>query len=144
MKLLKILPIFGFLTGCAAAPAVSSLSGMFHPASGSQVLTSTSVYLDKQNYKIIKTNVIGSSTGFSLFGLFSLQSPTYSEAITRLYQSAGIPEGKSQAIVNVAHEHTSTYFILFGLPKITVRADIVEFTDDGSALAKAQGIEIIH
>jgi len=28
------------------------------------------------------------------------------------------------------HEQTSTYFILFSLPKITVRADIIEFIDD--------------
>ena len=31
------------------------------------------------------------------------------------------------------HEQTSTYFILFALPKITVRADVVEFIDDEAA-----------
>jgi hypothetical protein len=32
-------------------------------------------------------------------------------------------------LVNVVHERSSTYFILFALPKITVRADVIEFTD---------------
>ncbi len=129
VKLLKALPILCLLTGCAAAvPALPSLSGLIPAPAGSQVLTTTSVNLSKQNYKIIKANAVGSSTGFSLLGLFALTSPGYSEAITQLYRSAGISEGRAQALVNVVHEHSSTYFILFALPKITVRADVVEFT----------------
>jgi len=138
MKLLKTMPVLGLLTGCAAVPALTSLSGMLSlPPAGSQVLTATQVSLSKQNYHIVKVNAVGSSTGFSLFGLFSLQSPTYAEAMTQLCRSAGISEGKAQALVNLVHEHSSTYFILFGLPKITVRADVVEFTDGVPVPAKA-------
>lgn len=36
---------------------------------------------------------------------------------------------KAQAIVNVVQQNSSTYFILFGIPRITVRADVVEFTE---------------
>jgi len=130
-KLLKIIPVLCVLTGCAAAiPALPALSA-FLPASGgsSQVLTTTTVKLSRQNYKIVKANVIGDSVGFSLLGLVTLKSPEYADAITKLYQSAGVSEGKAQALVNVALEHSSTYFILFTLPKVTVRADVIEFTE---------------
>jgi hypothetical protein len=110
---------------------------------GTQVLTGTAVNLSKQNYKIIKANVVGSSMGFSFLGLINLKSPTYNEAITKLYQIAGVSEGKSQALVNVVHEHSATYFILFALPKITVRADVIEFTDGGLPVT-AQETKNIH
>ncbi|WP_333876493.1 DUF6567 family protein [Methylobacter sp.] len=130
-KLLKILPILWLLTGCAAAiPALPALSGLLPAPGGTQILTTTSVNLSKKNFKVIKANAVGHSVGFSFLGLFSLKSPGYEEAITHLYQSSGVSEGKSQALVNVMHEQTSTYFILFALPKITVRADVIEFIDD--------------
>ena len=128
-KWLKILPILWFLIGCAALPALPLLSGLISAPGGTQVLTTTTVNLSRQNFKIVKANAIGSSVGFSFLGLITLKSPGYDEAITKLYQYAGVSEGKSQALVNVVHEHSSTYFILFALPKITVRADVIEFTD---------------
>jgi hypothetical protein len=130
MKLLKIIPILCLLTGCAAAlPALPALSGLIPASAGPQVLTTTTVNLSRQNYKIVKANAIGSSVGFSFLGLFTFKSPGYDEAISSLYQYAGISEGRAQALVNVMHERSTTYFILFALPKITVRADVIEFTD---------------
>ena len=144
MKTLKMLPILCLLTGCAAAlPALPALSGLIPAPDGTHVLTTTIVNLSRQNYKIVKANAIGSSVGFSFLGLFTLKSPGYEEAITRLYRSAGFSEGKAQAIVNVVHEHSSTYFILFALPKITVRADVIEFTDDAGPV-KTQDAENIR
>ena len=138
---LQIIPILCVLNGCAAAlPALPALSGLLPAPGGPQVLTTTTVNLSKQNYKIVKANAIGSSVGFSLFGLITLKSPGYDEAISRLYQFAGVSEGKAQAVVNVVHEHSSTYFILFALPKITVRADVIEFTD-GETKEMLQGTE---
>ncbi|MDD5411803.1 MAG: hypothetical protein PHF31_10390 [Methylobacter sp.] len=142
-KLLKTLPILWSLTGCAAVPALPLLSGLIPAPGGTQVLTITAVNLYKQNFKIVKANAIGSSVGFSFLGLINLKSPRYDEAITKLYQSAGVSEGKAQALVNVVHENSSTYFILFGLPKITVRADVIEFTDS-AAPVKTQDVEIIR
>ena len=128
-KWLKILPALFSLTGCAAAiPALPLLSGLNNPT-GTQILTASTVNLAKENFKIIKSNAIGSSAGFSLLGLITLKSPAYAEAFTQLYENAGVSEGKAQALVNIVHEESSTYFILFGLPKITVRADVIEFID---------------
>jgi hypothetical protein len=131
MKSLMILPILWLLTGCAAAlPALPALSGLIPGASGTHILTTTTVNLSRKNFKIVKANVFGSSVGFSFLGLFSLKSPSYEEALTQLYRSADVSVGKSQILVNVMHEQTSTYFILFALPKISVRADVIEFIDD--------------
>ena len=130
-KLLIIMPILWVLTGCAAAlPALPALSGLLSGASGTHILTSTTVTLSRKNFKIVKANAFGSSAGFSFLGLLSLKSPSYEEALTQLYRSADVSVGKSQALVNVMHEQTSTYFILFSLPKITVRADVIEFIDE--------------
>jgi hypothetical protein len=131
MKSLMILPILWLLTGCAAAlPALPALSGLIPAASGTHILTTTTVNLSRKNFKIVNANVFGSSVGFSFLGLFSLKSPSYEEALTQLYRSTDVSVGKPQALVNVMHEQTSTYFILFALPKITVRADVIEFIDD--------------
>jgi hypothetical protein len=143
MKWLKIVPILCVLTGCAAAlPALPALSGLIPAPGGPQVLTTTTVNLSRQNFKIVRANAIGSSVGFSFLGLFTFKSPGYDEAISSLYQYAGVSEGKPQALVNVVHERSSTYFILFALPKITVRADIIEFTDEGIHTKAQNGEEI--
>ncbi|MGZ5601415.1 MAG: DUF6567 family protein [Methylobacter sp.] len=143
-KWLKVLPVLCLLTGCAAAvPALPALSGLIPAPSGTPILTTTVVNLSRQNYKIVKANAIGHSVGFSFLGLITLKSPGHDEAITKLYQSAGISEGKAQALINVMHENSADYFILFALPKITVRADIIEFTDAAMPV-KPQGTENIR
>ena len=135
MKSLKILPILWLLTGCAAAlPALPALSGLIPTTNGAHILTTTTVNLSRKNFKIVKANAFGSSVGFSFLGIFSLKSPSYEEALTQLYRSADVSEGKSQALVNVMHEQTSTYFILFALPKITVCADVIEFINDAAPI----------
>ncbi len=138
-KWLKMLPMLWLLPGCAAVPALPLLSGLIPAPAGTQILTTSTVNLSRQNYKIVKANAIGSSEGFSLLGLFTVVSPHYEEAFTKLYQSAGVSEGKAQALANVVHENSSNYFILFALPKITVRADVIEFTDSAEEI-KAQKI----
>ncbi|MGR8981081.1 MAG: DUF6567 family protein [Gammaproteobacteria bacterium] len=136
-KCVMMLTILCSLTGCAALPFAPGLSGLLPAPGGTQILTMTEVRLSKQNYKIVKANAMGSSEGFSLLGLIPLKSPGYDEAITRLYQSAPVSEGKAQALANVVYELSSSYFILFSLTKVTVRADVIEFTD-GAVSVKNQ------
>jgi hypothetical protein len=93
------------------------------------VTSLTQVELSQPNFRLVKADVIGESRGFRLLGLFTFKSPEYVEAITRLYQNAGVSTGKPQTLVNVVYDQTSTYFILFSLPKITVRGDVVEFRE---------------
>lgn len=95
----------------------------------SGVLHSTEVQLVGNNYRVLQTNVVAKSGGFKLLGLISIKSPSYVVAMSRLYAKAQVEEGSPQALANVVHETGGLNFILFSLPKIRVRADLVEFTD---------------
>ena len=47
--------------------------------------------------------------------------------MNRLYTQAEMQLGRSQTLVNLIMEKNSTYFILFSLPRISIRADVIEF-----------------
>jgi hypothetical protein len=104
----------------AVVPTLPALSGLISIPPGTHILTTTTVNLSRQNFKIVKTNAIGSSVGFSFLNLFTLKAPGYAEANTLHYQQIGVSEGKAQALIYVMHESSSTYFILSALLKITV------------------------
>lgn len=120
MKMNCFIPVltFLFIMGCVS-------SGTF-PHS-----TTTSVDLSKKNYRIVKMNAFGESMGFKFLGIIPLISPKYRNAMVDLYSNSGISEGKAHALTNVIQERSSVYLILFSLPKLTVRADVIEFLDEG-------------
>lgn len=91
--------------------------------------TGTQVGLDKKNYRLVKANAIGQSSGFSLLGIIPIVPPTYTAAMSSLYETSGMETGAAQALVNVTQERSSLYLVLFSVPRLTVRADIIEFTD---------------
>ena len=95
-----------------------------------QLLHQTQVTLAGNNYNILEPNVIGRSRGFKLLGLISFRGASHTEAMSRLYHRAGVEQGRPQALANVLVESSSTYFILFSIPKVTIRADLIEFTGD--------------
>lgn len=97
------------------------------------VLNSTHVTLTGDNYTILEKNVVAKSKGFKLLGLISLRSASYTEAMSRLYAKANVEQGHPQALANVVYESTSSFFILFSIPKVTIRADLIEFTGTGFA-----------
>jgi hypothetical protein len=109
--------IFIFLVGCSAA------MGSFPYGSGTQV------DLSRKNYRVLKANAVGEDTGFSLLGVVPFVSPKYVDAMTDLYSNAGVEEGKAHALANVVQERSTIYLILFSLPKLSVRADIIEFVE---------------
>lgn len=107
-----------FLAGCASI-------GNFPYTNGTQV------NLERNNYKMIKTNAMGASSGFTLLS-FPITTPQHTLAMSKLYSDAGImSEGKAYALTNVIQEITSTSFILFSFPTYRVRADIIEFVEEG-------------
>jgi hypothetical protein len=130
-KLMSTFSLLGLLclllSGCPAAlPFLSTTGSGLNQAQ--QLQTSTMVHLNGQNYRIVKTNVTGSDWGFSLLGLINLVSPNYVKAVKQLYKEGGITEGnRAIAVANVAQQDTSPYFILFSIPRITLRADVIEF-----------------
>ena len=94
----------------------------------SGVLHSTQVQLFGNNYRVLQTNVVAKSGGFKLLGFITIRSPSYVKAVSRLCAKAGIEEGQPQAFANVVYETGGMNLILFSLPKIRIRADLVEFT----------------
>ena len=84
--------------------------------------TGTQVDLTKKNYKVVKANAIGSSSGFRLLGLIPFSSPRYTKAMSSLHKNSGMEVGKAQALVNVSQERSTTYLILFSVPKLKVKA----------------------
>jgi hypothetical protein len=103
--------------GCASVGRISGQTG-------------TDVQLSKNNYKIIKAGAKGESYGFSLFGIIPLGSPNYADAKEALYKSVGEPlTGKAVALANQTEDRSTLYLILFSIPKVTVTADVIEFTE---------------
>jgi len=52
--------------------------------------------------------------------------------MNRSYDSAEMQPGKPQSVSHLVIEHTSTYWILFGIPGVDARANIVEFRPDAT------------
>jgi hypothetical protein len=92
--------------------------------------TNTTVDLSRKNYRVVKANAVGESTGFSLFGVIPFVSPRHTKAMTDLYAKAQVKEGTAFALTNVLQEESNIYLILFSLPKLSISADVVEFTDE--------------
>jgi hypothetical protein len=99
-------------------------------ASGGQapgIQATTSVTLSSDNYRILKTNIVGTDWGINLLGILPIVLPDYTTAIEKLYIAGEVSEGTPQAVVNILQQNTSPFFILFSIPRITFTADVVEF-----------------
>lgn len=132
MRVLPAVVCCMLLNGCAALVPLTSL--VTPPSSGTppvQVHEQTSVKLAADNFILVKTNVVGSSRGFSLLGVLTIEPATLNTAMNRLYAAAHFQPGRPQTIAHLVMEQTSSYWILFGIPRIDVRADIVEFVPTG-------------
>ncbi|HWN97449.1 MAG TPA: hypothetical protein VNT99_20625 [Methylomirabilota bacterium] len=92
------------------------------------VLHTTQVSLTGDNYRILQTNLIARSRGFKLLGFITIKSPSYVQAVSRLCAQAQMEVGRPQVFANVVYETGGPNLILFSMPKIRVRADLVEFT----------------
>lgn len=119
------------MSGCAAlAPMSSLITPLTSGAPPLQVHEQTSVKLAEGDFVLIKTNVWGRSKGFSLLGLITIYPATLTKAMTRMYAAAQMRPGRPQTIAHLIIEQTSSYYVLFGIPKVDARADIVEFNPE--------------
>jgi hypothetical protein len=115
------------LSGCAAVGPLASVMGGTAPNTGLEIHTQTEVKLQEGNFITVRTNVFGSSEGFKLLGFITFRPATLGEAMNRLYADAEVEHGRPQTLVHLIVEHSGIYVILFSIPKVTVRADLVEF-----------------
>jgi hypothetical protein len=128
LALIALLGLAGLASGCAGASALSAASLIGSPnASALEIHNNTDVRLQEKNFVVIRTNVMGESSGFSLLGVLTIVPARFSKAMSRLYAQAEMQPGRPQTLVNLVMEKDATYFILFSLPRTAIRADVIEF-----------------
>jgi Family of unknown function (DUF6567) len=115
------------LNGCAAVSTLPVSSLLPSAASSVELHNQTTIKLEQANFRVIKTNVVGRCKGFALVGLITLSPAKFSKAMDRLYAQAEMESGKPQTLANVAMERSSSFFVLFSIPQVSVRGDVVEF-----------------
>jgi hypothetical protein len=88
-------------------------------------------YIDNvNNYKMVKAGVRGESTGFTLLGILPLVAPSYADAKANLYANTGENlTGRSIALANQTEDKSGINLLIFQVPKVTITADVVEFTE---------------
>ena len=84
---------------------------------------------------MIKAGAVGRSYGFRfLLGIIPITAPSTAAAREDLYNSLGQPvTGKSVALVNVVEDRSTTWLLLFSVPKVVITGDVVEFANDGGS-----------
>lgn len=102
--------------------------------------TQTEVSLNRGNYKMIQAGAEGRSYGFRfLLGIIPITAPSTADARADLYRSLNQPlTGRSVALVNVNEDRSTTWLLLFSIPKIVITGDVVEFTQDQNTLPQIQ------
>lgn len=123
------------LTGCAS-------SGAFNTAN------ITEVQLAEDNFEIVATNVSGEASAGYLLGISSgfygqMQTAAlarvsgsgmiYGEAVADLWENFenehGPVAGRNLALVNVRFDAEAINLLIYTQPRVSVRADVVEFTN---------------
>jgi len=126
--LIALLGLAALASGCAAGSALSASSIIGSPnAAALEIHNNTDVRLQEKNFMVIKTNVVGQSSGFSLLGILTIVPAKFTKAMSRLYAHADMQPGRPQTLANLIMEKDATYFILFSLPRTAIRADVIEF-----------------
>jgi len=131
----SLVSISVLLSGCFT-------SGMFTSAN------ITNVELSKGNYKVVATSVLGESQAGYIFGasigigmytqtfaIIPLQKDRqlYRLAMENLWKNFetkyGNPIGRKLALVNVRYDSQALNTFFYTSPKVTIMADVVEFTE---------------
>lgn len=134
-KLIALIGLVGLTGGCASVATLPSTFGSLNPSSASlEIHNQTELKLTEGNFVVVKTNVVGQARGFSLLGFITVSPARFEIAMDRLYTKAEMQSGKPQTLGNVIVEKTSAYWVLFSIPRVSVRADLVEFTPGHAAI----------
>jgi hypothetical protein len=134
-KILALLGLAVLASGCASVATLPSTLGSLNPNTSSlEIHNQTELKLTEGNFVVMKTNVVGAARGFSLLGFITVAPARFQMAMDRLYVKAEMQSGKPQTLGNIIMEKTSAYWILFSIPLVSVRADVLEFTPGHAAI----------
>jgi len=131
ISLFALLGLVALSAGCAGAAATelpSAFSSMNPSASSLEIHNQTELRLTEGNFSVVKTNVVGDARGFALLGFITLVPARFETAMGRFYSKAEMQTGRPQTLGNLIVEKTSAYWVLFSIPRVSVRADVLEFT----------------
>lgn len=107
-----------FFSSCAIHNGLTSNSNLHN----------TEVVLSKKNFKII-ARIKGEAQATYVFGIGGLsRSALIAEAEEDMFSKADILGG-SKAVINETVEIKNTFFLIVWINKVTVSANIVEFTE---------------
>lgn len=137
-KLIVLLGLALLVSGCAGVatmPFSSPSSLMTTPSAATlEIHSQTDIKLEGANFVVVKTNVVGQSKGFALLGVITIVPAKFTKAMNRLYGQSDMQSGRAQTLANLIMEKSSTYLILFSIPRVAVRADVVEFISETPVL----------
>src|SRR6185503_19632208 len=133
-SLFALLGFIALTAGCAGMAASTqlpeALSSLNPNTTGLEIHNQTELRLTEGNFSVVKTNVVGQARGFALLGFITVKPARFQLAMDQLYSKAQMQSGQPQTLSNVIMEKSSAYWILFSIPRISVRADLLEFTQN--------------
>lgn len=72
-----------------------------------------------------------------MLGIIPLVTPSYADAKASLYANTGENlTGRSIALANQTEDKSGINLLIFQIPKVTITADVVEFTDKSAKVPK--------
>ena len=135
MKTKLSVPLAAALSAAMLLSAGCSTTRVTNNASSTQ----TQIDLTRANYKMIKAGAEGRSYGFRfLLGIIPITAPNTAAARADLYRNVGESvTGKSVALINTTEDRSTTWLLLFSIPKLVITGDVVEFTQEGNGQTQA-------
>ncbi len=134
IALLGLAMLTGGCAGISALPVSPNSLVNSQSSPNPEIHNQTAVTLQEANFVVVKTNLVGQAKGFSLLGVLTIVPAKFTKAMNQLYSQAEIETGKPQTLAHVVMEKSSTYLILFSIPRVSVRADVVEFIPSAAVL----------
>jgi len=134
MKLKWSVPLLTAMSVTMLLSAGCSTTRVTNNASSTQ----TQIDLNHANYRMIKAGAEGRSYGFRfLLGIIPITAPNTAAARADLYNHVGESvTGKSVALINVTEDRSTTWLLLFSIPKLVITGDVVEFTGENGGQAQ--------
>ena len=141
---MAVMTLVVFLSGCAAVAPISSAVSSVTPTTTLQIFNTTELRLQQKNFLVVKPNVRGEAKGFALLGIITIVPARFSKAMDRLNNQADMKPGTSRTLANLVLEKDSSYYILFSIPKTSIRADVIEFIPDAQPQPSPIGTNTIN
>ncbi len=128
------------VVGCACLAGVLSscsfVSQVANPTEPKGYIAATGdLNVDRNDCRVLCTQAMGESKGFSLLGIIPIKQPSEIQAVKAMYDSVakrGVQiEGQSAYFANRAVERSSNYFVLWSRPTIRTSGDLVQYLPGG-------------